>query len=135
MIASSTPTSARHFLVARIDDLSAKLTDDQLTEIRLGNDVVESADADRPFELDTFLLDPIENVFDRPRRINFCTITPVSMAAQDEIQKLKKAELDQTTRVLLRRKLALFFGRDADDIPDEEKTEAPKLDAVPNASD
>jgi hypothetical protein len=115
----------KHFLVARIDDVSSKLTDEELEQLFRGNDIEAASAADEQFPLDTFMLDPLEGVFDRPRRINFCTITPYSIGAAAEMRKLKQAELEQETRALLRRKLGLFFARDAEDVPDEEKTDRP----------
>jgi hypothetical protein len=115
-----------HFLVARIESFPRNLNDDQLEEIKLGNDIIDASGKERRFALDTFYLDPCEGVFERPQRINFCTMTPFAMSSVETMRALKKAELDQPTRVLLRTKIGLFFARHAEDVPDEMKTDAPK---------
>src|SRR5579862_7324579 len=62
-----------HFLVARIDDLGP-VSDEQIAFLRRGNDVEASAGEGREFPVDSFILDPLPGAFDKPMRINFCTI-------------------------------------------------------------
>jgi hypothetical protein len=112
----------KHFLVAKVEVLPHELSDEELGMLRLENDIERAGAA----ALDTFYLDPIEGVFDRPRRINFCTITPFSTESAEEVRLFKRAELDQTTRVQLRTKLGYFFARAAEDVPDDEKIDAPQ---------
>jgi hypothetical protein len=124
----------KHFLVARVENLRKDLTNEQLEELRRGNDVDESSKDERKFPVDTFYLDPIEGVFEEPQRINFCAVAAFETSSIGELRKLKKAELDQPTRVLLRAKLGFFFGRDAeDDFPDDERIDAPEVTAAPLA--
>lgn len=114
-----------HFLVAQVERLRKDLTPEQLAELRDGNDAEAASMEGRNYPVDTFFLDPLAGVFEEPRRINFCTITPFAMSSLETMLEFKKAELDHATRVLLRRKLGVFFGRDAEDVPDDERAPAP----------
>jgi hypothetical protein len=113
----------KHFLVAKVEPLPHELKPEELEALRSENDIQARGAA----ALDTFFLDPIDGVFDRPRRINFCTVTPFPTSSAEQLISLKKAELDQPTRILLRTKLGYFFSRDAEDIPDEKKADAPPV--------
>jgi len=116
-----------HFLVARVESLSKSLTSDELEALRAGNDVESAADQGRPVALDTFVVDPIEHVFAEFRRVNFAAAVSFPMDMTDYALDCKKAELLQEHRVRLRRKLSYFFGREADDIPEDDKKPAPSL--------
>ena len=113
------------FLVARTRGLDPRHTEDELDELRAGNRAEERAREGLPLALDTFFLEPLAGVFDAPRLVDFCTITAFPMTVCEEARQVKKAELEHEHRVLLREKVALFFSREADDVPDEEKEDAP----------
>jgi hypothetical protein len=109
------------FLVARVEELSAKLTPAELSLLRDGNDVEAASAAGKQVAVDIFFLEPCQGLFDAPMRVNFCTISSFSMDLADEASRLKQAELLHDERVRLRRKLGYFFGRDTEDIPDADK--------------
>jgi hypothetical protein len=117
-----------HFTVARIDSIDARTSDDELDILRLGNDVQRAAEEGKTIALDTFFLEPLRGAFDQPHRVNFATLVSIPMQLKSEAVKLKKAELEHAVRILLRRKLTFFFGRDADDIPDEAKRDRPQAE-------
>jgi hypothetical protein len=48
------------------------------------------------------------------------------MSAAGDLRKLKRAELDQPTRIQLRTKIGYFFSRAIEDLPDDEKVDAPE---------
>jgi hypothetical protein len=115
-----------HFLVARIETLSSGgLEAEQMEELRRGNDIAATSESGNPIALDTFFLEPLDGVFEEPQRVNFASITPFPMKAKTDLLKLKRAELQHEHRVMLREKLAAFFARVADDIPDEAKVDVP----------
>ena len=116
-----------HFTVARVEGVSGKTTKEELDSLRMGNDVQAAAAGDNPIALDTFLLDPLEPHFAHPRRANLAAVTSIPMEHVAAALRQKRAELDQTTRVLLRRKLTYFWGRDTEDIPDEDKRSPDEL--------
>jgi hypothetical protein len=76
-------------LVAKVEPLPHELNEEQLAILKAENDIEKAGAA----ALDTFYVDPIEGAFDRPRRINFCTITPFSISAVETFLNLKRAEL------------------------------------------
>jgi hypothetical protein len=76
----------QHFLVAKVEVLQHDLTKEQLATLRAENDIEASGAA----QLDTFYLDPIDGTFDRPRRVNFWTITPFAVSALDQFKSLKR---------------------------------------------
>jgi hypothetical protein len=109
------------FLVARVEELSAKLTPAELSLLKDGNDIEAASAAGKQVAVDIFFLDPYKGLFDAPMRVNFCTMSSFSMDLADEASRLKQAELLQEERVRLRRKLGYFFGRDTEDISDADK--------------
>jgi hypothetical protein len=113
------------FLAARIRQLDPRLTEDQLQELRSGNEAAARAEAGETVAIDTFYLDPLPGVFDEPRLVDFCTITPFPMKVATAACTLKRAELEHEDRVRLREKLALFVGRTAEDVPEDQKFDAP----------
>jgi hypothetical protein len=115
-----------HFAVARIEPLASRLKADELELLRLGNDVERAAAENRNVPLDTFYLDPIQGIWGGPRRANLGVVTSYPMEIATRSDQFKKAELAHEHRVLLRRKLGVFFGRDAEDIPEAEKTAPPE---------
>jgi hypothetical protein len=71
--------------------------------------------------LDYYVLDPLDGCFSEYMLIDFTTITAFTKDMVSKVKALKQAELDHDHRVELRRKLAFFLGRDANDVPDERK--------------
>ncbi len=115
-------------LLARIETIPKHLTPEQLDALRASNDIHARAEAGLDVAgVDSFVLDPLPGCFDDERAIVFTTITPFPMKMHGEFVKAKRAELEHDVRVLLRNKIALFFGRPGDDIPDEEKVDQPSL--------
>jgi hypothetical protein len=118
-------------LVARLQGVQGNLTDEQRQALRDSNDVQARSDAGLNVAgVDAFLFSPLPDVYDDEQVANFGTITPLPMKMADELLDEKRAELGQETRVLFRLKLAWFFGRAADDIPDDEKIDPPQPDGV-----
>jgi len=114
------------FLVARISDFPTRITDAQREKIEASNDAVkEGAEEERYEYLETFVLEPIPGCFDEKMVVDFTTIMPFPKSEQDRVGALKQAELDQEHRIKLRKKLALFFGRDAPDVADDKKRDPP----------
>jgi len=116
-----------HFLVARIESIG-KITDEEREVLIAGNDVMKAIEEERHVPLDTFYLEPIPGVFEDARRVNFCAITSFAMELTKEILGSKKAELQHDQRIRLRNKLGVFFGRDAEDIPEDQKAAPPPKD-------
>lgn len=113
-------------LVARLQRVQKNLTVEQLEDLRNSNDVQARSDAGLTVAgVDAFLFYALADVFDEEQVANFATITPLPMKMADDLRAEKRAELDHETRVLFRLKLAWFVGRAADDIADDEKSDAP----------
>jgi hypothetical protein len=113
-------------LVARLQGVQKNLTVEQRQALRDSNDVQAMSDAGLNVAgVDAFLFSPLVDVFDDEQVANFATITPLPMKMAEDLRAQKRAELDHETRVLFRLKLAWFVGRAADDIPDDEKVDAP----------
>jgi hypothetical protein len=105
---------------------SGNLTDEERDDLRQSNDVQARADAKLDVAgVNAFVFDPLPGVFENEQVANFETITPLPMKMADELYGRKRAELVQPIRVLFRRKIAWFVGRDGDDIPDAEKIDPP----------
>ncbi len=110
------------FIVARLTNLRRDLSDEQRTELRAANDIVARArQGGTVGALDTFVVDPVAGAFAEEMQVDFVTVMSCPMKAAPEYMRLKRAEMLHEYRVMLRKKVALFFGRDADDIPDEDK--------------
>ena len=123
-----------HFLVARIDGFPSELAAVDLAELEAGNDVEQASAAELAIAADTFVLWPLEGLFPQARRINFAAMASIPMKSVDELVKFKKAELQHVHRVLLRKKLGVFFARETDDIADDQKhdpSEPPTAEPVP----
>lgn len=112
------------FLLARLKSMPGNLNDEERTALRLSNDVAKRAEEDAAIAgVDAFVVEPIHGSFESEQVVAFTTITAFPMAMKDDLAKVKKAELDHAARIQFREKLAWFFGRAADDIPDGEKEE------------
>lgn len=124
-------TKRAQFLVARIQDFAPNLSPADRAAIRVANDAIreseddESDDGERYDYIDTFVLEPIPNCFVEPQLVSFTTIMALPIAMASNIKALKHAELEHEHREKLRKKLGFFFGRDADDIDEGEKTAPP----------
>jgi hypothetical protein len=113
-------------LVARTEDIPGNLTPDELEALRESNDIEKrTAEGKTIAGLNSFVFAPLPSVFETERIAVFTTITPLPMKMHDDLVKAKCAELSHEHRVLLRTKLAWFFGRDAEDIDEADKTEPP----------
>jgi hypothetical protein len=118
------------FLIARVQDFQRDLPLETRALIKAANGAVTEAEDEQRYDyIDTFVLEPIPGCFETEQLVSFTTITalPISMTA--EIKTMKRAELKHEHRVQLRRKLGFFFGRDAEDIDEAEKTAPP--DRIP----
>jgi hypothetical protein len=115
-------------LVARVENVPGNLTDQQRQELRASNDVEAQANAGKDIAgVDSFVLDPVPGAFEEEKIAVFTTITPLPIKMKEEFLQSKRAEMCHEYRVLFRKKLAWFFGRDADDVDDAEKFQAPDL--------
>jgi hypothetical protein len=117
-----------YFMVGRIDGFPGKISEEQLLLVQAGNDIATAIKKELKIPLDVFYLEPLGGVFDKPQYVNFGAATFMSMDFTKEALAQKRAELLHEHRVLLRTKLGYFFGRPADDIPDEEKKPPPKAE-------
>jgi hypothetical protein len=117
-----------HFLVARVQDFSPRISEEQRAAIRAANDAVrEKPEAPERFDyIDTFVLEPLSGCFEDNQLVSFTTITALPMSMSGTVLDLKQAELEHEDRVRLRKKLGFFLGRDGDDVPDQDKTDAPE---------
>ena len=114
-------------LVARLQKVQGNLTDTQVQALWASNDVVARAEREETIAaVDSFVVEPLPGQFEDSQVINFATTTPLPMSMKQDLAETKKAEMTQDSRVLLRRKLAWFFGRDAEDVSDEEKRPKPE---------
>jgi hypothetical protein len=123
------------FLAARTRHLDPRLTEEELEELRSGNNAAARAEAGEAVAIDTFYLDPLPGVFETPRIVDFCTMTPFPTKLVSDAAKLKLAELEHEERVRLREKLALFVGRTAEDISNDEKFDAPLIGGQEEAAE
>jgi hypothetical protein len=115
------------FLLARLKGVPGNLDDEERRALRLSNDVAKRAEGGEDIAgVDAFMVEPIPGAFEAEQVVAFTTITAFPMAMKNDLVKAKKAELDHATRVQFREKLAWFFGRVADDLPDAEKKEPPE---------
>jgi hypothetical protein len=114
-----------HFLIGRIEGIPKTLSDEQVAEMVAGNNYEARAREGKPAAIDTFVVDPLEGAFDEYQRVSFSSIVPLPMSMKEDMLKLKCAELDHEQRVLLRSKLAAFFGRSAQDVPEDYKEPRP----------
>lgn len=114
-------------LVARLQSVRANWSQEKVDALKESNDIkVPTEDGRNIAGVDSFYLDPIEGLLPKAQTAMFTSITPLPMAMKDEILERKIAELHHDTRLLLREKLAWFFGgRTKEDIPDEHKVDAP----------
>jgi hypothetical protein len=114
------------FLVARMQTIRGDYTPEQIAEVRESNDIkVPTADGRDIQAVNSFLFEPITGYFGKEKVAMFDSITAVPMAMHAVFVEKKIAELEHPTRLLFREKAAWFFGRQAEDIPDEEKVPAP----------
>jgi len=111
-------------LVARLQDVPGNLSPEERQRLRESNDfeAVLQADPDKTVAgVDSFVLSPLPPWFEAEQVVNFATVTALPMSMQADLLAVKRAEMLHTTRVLFRKKLAWFFGRKGDDLPDEDK--------------
>jgi hypothetical protein len=116
-------------LVARLQGVPGNLAPEELDRLLASNDIeaVLAADPDATIAgVDSFVVDPILPCFEASHVVNFATITALPMSMKGDLTATKKAEMDHDHRVLFRTKLAWFFGRVADDIPDDERIQPPQ---------
>jgi hypothetical protein len=112
------------FLVARLQTPQGNLSAEQYEALRLSNDIQARVEANLAVAgVDSFFLEPIPGHIDGNQVVVFTSITAVPLSMQDDFLTAKRAELDQEHRIQFRGKLAWFFGRAADDIPDDEKVD------------
>ena len=119
-------------LVARLQNVPGNLSDEERADLRESNNAeARVAEGKEVSGIDNFVFAPLPGAFDSEQIASFTTITPLPMGKREELRAAKWAELNQEHRVLFRKKLGLFFARDAEDIPDEEKEPArPPMDAA-----
>jgi len=123
------------FLVARVQRQRGDLSSEQLEAFRASNDVQQRVAAgEQVAGIDAFVYEPYDDVFTDEMVVSFPTIFPMPMDMKDDLVSVKKAELTTEARVLFRKKLGLFFARDADDIPDAEKFDRPLPDGHDSGS-
>ena len=122
-------TKRVHFLLARVEAFSPRLDEPVRAEIKASNDAIRIGEGNEGAErwdyIDTFVLDPLPPHFETDMLVRFTAITAWPMSDLKTFVDLKRAELEHAHRVRLRKKLGFFFGRDADDEPDEKKFDAP----------
>jgi hypothetical protein len=101
------------------------MSDEDVQTLRAGNDARRASAEGLSIAVDTFYLEPVPGRVAEPRIVDFCTITPFPMKVNEEALGRKVAEMEHGHRVLFREKIALFFGREAEDIPSSEKSDPP----------
>ncbi|HEV7771581.1 MAG TPA: hypothetical protein VGO66_13100 [Solirubrobacterales bacterium] len=117
------------FLLARLKGVPGNLSDEEKRALRLSNDVAKRVAEDEDIAgVDAFVVEPIPGLFEAEQVVAFTTITAFPMSMRNDLAEVKKAELDHSTRVQFREKLAWFLGRAANDISDEEKELPPEPD-------
>jgi len=115
---------AERILLARVQSIDKRADAERMEEIRSSNDVrARLALGGVVHGVDSFLLDPIPGHLDDRKVAAFRTLvsysnTPATLTA---LYHLKRAELQHSQRLLLKHKLAWFFLRSDEDLPDEEK--------------
>lgn len=123
-----------HFVVARVESIDARWTAEEHEGLRFANDYSAAVEAGRPIPLDTYYLDPVPGAFETPMRANFACLASFPIETAPAVLQTKRAELTHDERVKLRRKAGVFFGRDADDIPDHEKAPQPDAESSPKSA-
>lgn len=110
-------------LIARLQAMPGNLAGEQLEALRESNNLeARVANKLSVAGVDSFVFAPIAGVSETELVANFGTITPLPMKLKDQLLDKKRAELLHEHRVFFRKKLAWFVGRDAEDMPDEEKS-------------
>lgn len=110
------------FLLARLQRLPHRLPEQDLADLRASNDVEDRVKQGQEVAgLDSFVFSPLAGHFEEEHVSVFWSMTPIPMSRAQDLQAVKRAELEHATRLLLRKKLGLFFVRGSEDIPDEEK--------------
>ncbi|PZS10308.1 MAG: hypothetical protein DLM64_08870 [Solirubrobacterales bacterium] len=113
-------------LVARLQSVPGHYTSEQLKALRESNDLeARVTNQLNVAGIDNWMFAPIAEVFDTEQVANFGTTTPLPMKLADELLARKHAELVHEQRVLFRKKLAYFLGRDAEDVPQDKKQPRP----------
>jgi hypothetical protein len=118
-------------LLARLETIQGNLTEEQHAELRAANDfeAVLEAGGEKVAGVDGFVFDPLPGFFETEMVVSFSSATPFPMKHKDAYIGLKLAELEHSVRLLFRKKLGWFVGgRDAKDIPDSEKFDAPEIE-------
>jgi hypothetical protein len=116
-------------LLARLQSVPRNLSPEQLEDLRQSNDIeTRIARGLTVAAVDSWLFASVPGAFDDEHVANFGTITPLPMKLSSELLSVKRAELAHAPRVLFRKKLAYFVGRDAEDIPETEKHLQPPQD-------
>jgi hypothetical protein len=113
------------FLVARLQKVNERWPEEKRAAILASNDTVEVKGKPRYEFLEFFALDPLDGCYPDPMLIDFNTITTLTKDALSQVKALKRAELEHPHRIHLRRKLAFFLGRDAPDVAEDKKVDAP----------
>jgi hypothetical protein len=116
-----------HFVVARIDSINPKTEPEEIEQLKYANDYARAVADKKQIPLDTFYLEPVEGAFEVAMRANFACLASLPMDYCEEALRLKQAELAHEQRILFRRKVGVFFGRDADDAPDDTKRPADEI--------
>ena len=115
--------------------MPGNLTPEERAALRASNDVEARAEANETVAgVDCYLFDPLEGVLEEECIASFTTITPLPMKFADDFLAAKRAELEHSHRELFRKKLAWFFGREADDIPDHQRIDPPASEATEDRS-
>jgi len=116
-------------LLARIQSPQKVPTAPDIGVLRASNDVDARNAAKASVDgVDVFVIDPLDGHFDEPQMVVFTTITPFPAKKMlRQLQAVKRAEMDHSTRLLLRRKLAWFFLRSQDDVPPDSKRPAAEV--------
>ncbi len=109
-------------LLARLHTVNPKTEPAKLEALRLSNDVeAQNAAGRKVDQVDSFVLDPLAGEFENHQFAVFSTLTAFSMELDLSLHDKKKAELEHTQRLLFRRKLAWYFLRTPEDVPEDAK--------------
>jgi hypothetical protein len=116
------------FHLARLVRIPYDLSDEQQEKLWAFNDpFIDEHGEPKYGAIDTFVVEPIVGRFEHRMLVDFGSITPFPMTLAQQVLALKCAEMLHAEREKLRRKVAFYFGRDAEDDVAAEETLDPAV--------
>lgn len=115
-------------LVARMTAPTFNRQTVSLEEVIASNDVDgRQRDGLKVHGVDGWVFNPLDGVMEDHQAAAFSTIMPITHALLRQLHAAKKGELTHEQRLLFRRKLAYYFVRSDEDVPEDDKLPAAEI--------